>query len=106
MSLAHLPSRVSLYPRTDCDDTPISGSDIHPEADEYCDDLDNDCNNLIDDNAIDGIEYYYDNDLDGMVIKSILKSFVVIHLVLQQTIRTVLMMIQTSIHRWKRFAMG
>lgn len=47
---------------TDCDDT---NPDIHPEASEVCDTVDNDCNDLIDDNATDGLTLYVDADNDG-----------------------------------------
>jgi len=44
----------------DCDDT---DPDIHPGATEICDDIDNDCNLLIDDNV--GDLWYVDVDGDG-----------------------------------------
>ncbi|MBM4391296.1 MAG: putative metal-binding motif-containing protein [Deltaproteobacteria bacterium] len=34
-------------------------------ADEYCDDVDNDCNGLVDDDAVDAVEGPADNDADG-----------------------------------------
>ncbi|MBT3218347.1 MAG: hypothetical protein HN348_04595, partial [Proteobacteria bacterium] len=46
----------------DCDD---NNSDIHPGAIEWCDWLDNDCNGLIDDNAVGLTDWVEDNDLDG-----------------------------------------
>jgi len=49
----------------DCDDT---NSDIHPDAIEICDSIDNDCDGLIDDadDSITGTEtWYLDNDGDG-----------------------------------------
>ncbi len=46
----------------DCDDT---NADINPDADEYCDGIDNDCNDLIDDEALDATTMFVDNDLDG-----------------------------------------
>ena len=36
---------------TDCDDTNAA---INPDASEVCDDVDNDCNDLVDDEATDG----------------------------------------------------
>ncbi len=46
----------------DCDDSdPV----ISPDEDELCDDVDNDCNGLVDDAAIDTIEAFPDEDEDG-----------------------------------------
>ena len=47
---------------TDCDDlNPAS----HPTADEICDGRDNDCDDTIDEDAIDGVSFYADSDRDG-----------------------------------------
>ncbi len=46
----------------DCDD---QRSDIVPSATEVCDDTDNDCNGVIDDNAVDALDYFADGDGDG-----------------------------------------
>lgn len=46
----------------DCDDT---NDAVHPGAPERCDELDNDCNDLIDDDPPDGELWYPDNDRDG-----------------------------------------
>ncbi len=46
----------------DCDDG-ISYS--HPGADEVCDDLDNDCDGTVDEDAIDMTTWYADSDGDG-----------------------------------------
>ncbi len=47
---------------TDCDDGAASA---HPGGTETCDDLDNDCNGLVDDGATDLQTYYVDADSDG-----------------------------------------
>lgn len=46
---------------SDCDDT---NSSIFPGATEYCNNLDNDCNGVIDDNAWDAQTWYADIDRD------------------------------------------
>ena len=46
----------------DCDDNNPS---VYPGADEVCDGLDNDCNDAVDDNALDAITVYRDADGDG-----------------------------------------
>ena len=47
---------------SDCDDTSAS---VNPDADEYCDSADNDCNGTVDDNALDATAWYGDADGDG-----------------------------------------
>jgi hypothetical protein len=46
----------------DCDDT--RGS-TYPGADEYCDTRDNDCDDIIDENPVDGLTFYRDADGDS-----------------------------------------
>jgi len=46
----------------DCDD---NNDTIHPDADEVCDGLDNNCDAIIDEDAIDRIDWYTDVDGDG-----------------------------------------
>jgi hypothetical protein len=46
----------------DCDDGDAS---VNPEAVEVCDEVDNDCDGLTDDDAIDATTYYADEDGDG-----------------------------------------
>jgi formylglycine-generating enzyme required for sulfatase activity len=49
----------------DCDDDE-GGETIHPDADERCDDIDNDCDGEIDeDDAVDAPTWYLDYDEDG-----------------------------------------
>ena len=50
---------------SDCND---ANDTIHPDADEVCDSVDNDCNDWIDDEdpgLMDGTEFYLDHDGDG-----------------------------------------
>ncbi len=46
----------------DCDD---SDAAIHPGAEERCDGLDNDCDDEIDEDAVDATTWYADSDEDG-----------------------------------------
>jgi hypothetical protein len=46
----------------DCDDGDAS---VHPGADEYCNLVDDDCDFLVDDDAVDAARYYTDLDDDG-----------------------------------------
>ena len=47
---------------TDCDDT---RSSVNPAADEYCDGRDNNCNGVVDEEAVDALTWYQDRDSDG-----------------------------------------
>ena len=47
---------------TDCDDTV---AEINPDADEYCNEIDDDCDTEIDEDAMDMGSYYVDGDGDG-----------------------------------------
>ena len=47
---------------SDCDD---ENQNINPSIVEVCDEIDNNCNNIIDDDASDKTMYYEDNDGDG-----------------------------------------
>ena len=47
---------------TDCDDTDAM---TYPDAEEYCNDTDNDCDGVADDNAVDRSEWFFDGDGDG-----------------------------------------
>jgi predicted small lipoprotein YifL len=47
---------------SDCDD---SNDSAYPGAEEVCDEVDNDCNDIIDDDASDGFLVYVDSDGDG-----------------------------------------
>jgi large repetitive protein len=46
----------------DCDD---NNANINPSITEVCDGLDNNCNTIIDSDAVDITTYYIDNDADG-----------------------------------------
>jgi len=46
----------------DCDD---ASPDVYPGAVEYCDEVDQDCNGILDDNAVDETTWYLDGDGDG-----------------------------------------
>lgn len=56
-----LPSGYSSN-SADCND---SNSSIHPNASEYCNSVDDDCDGVKDENPIVGTTYYYDYDRDG-----------------------------------------
>ena len=47
---------------TDCDD---DSSGTYPGADEYCDGADNDCDDVVDEEAVDSTVWYVDADEDG-----------------------------------------
>ena len=46
----------------DCNDT---DADIHPDADEICDGVDNNCSGEADESPVDGLTYFVDADGDG-----------------------------------------
>jgi hypothetical protein len=46
----------------DCDDTDPS---VHPDAEERCDNIDNNCDGVIDQDAVDTTQFYADADGDG-----------------------------------------
>ncbi len=47
---------------SDCDDTDPA---VHPEADELCNEIDDDCDGAVDEAAVDATEWYPDTDEDG-----------------------------------------
>ncbi len=46
----------------DCDDT---DPNVYPGADEFCNGIDDDCDAIIDENAVDAVAFYLDTDGDG-----------------------------------------
>jgi hypothetical protein len=50
------------YAADDCDD---ANADVHPGADEHCDGVDEDCDEDVDEAAVDGSVWYVDDDGDG-----------------------------------------
>ena len=50
----------------DCDD---SNADINPDAEEVCDEVDNNCDSVVDSDAVDRVTYYRDIDGDGYGIE-------------------------------------
>ena len=52
----------SVAAASDCDDSDAS---IHPGADEHCDDVDEDCDDSVDEGAVDPSTWYADGDGDG-----------------------------------------
>ena len=46
----------------DCDDT---NAEIYPLADEFCNEVDDDCDGIVDDNPVDPTAWYLDQDGDG-----------------------------------------
>jgi len=50
------------FSEVDCDDGDAA---VYPGAEELCDGIDNDCNEVIDDDATDGTTFYLDSDADG-----------------------------------------
>jgi len=47
---------------SDCDD---GDADVHPHASEYCNERDDDCDDLVDEDAVDENTWYSDEDADG-----------------------------------------
>ena len=62
LELSCLPPTANVGEGGDCDD---SDAEIHPDADEVCDRIDNDCDGAVDDDAIDPATWYADADGDG-----------------------------------------
>ena len=55
------PTESSVQVPDDCDDTNLA---VFPGADELCNGIDDDCNDLIDDDPIDATPWYVDSDAD------------------------------------------
>ena len=47
------------------------GEQVNPNATEYCDGIDNDCNDLVDDDAMDAVRIFEDLDGDGFGSNSV-----------------------------------
>ncbi len=56
------PTVTMVQDNTDCDD---SRADVYPGADEVCDEVDQDCDDEVDEAAIDFITCFVDEDMDG-----------------------------------------
>ena len=62
---------------TDCnDDRLLNGFGIKPSADEVCDGIDNNCNEITDNDAIDQIDFYPDADNDQHLAMTPMITFV------------------------------
>ena len=48
-----------------CDECDDANPLIFPGAEEHCDNIDNDCNGVVDDGGLGNVEWYWDGDLDG-----------------------------------------
>jgi len=58
-----MPPEGYVFDSTDCDD---DDDQVHPEAQEFCDEKDNDCDGEVDeDDALDVLTWYQDLDGDG-----------------------------------------
>ena len=67
------------------------GEQVNPNATEYCDGIDNDCNELIDDDAMDAVLIFEDLDGDGLVQTMLLNWSVIrqrLHITLQRNLET------------------
>ena len=51
----------------DCDD---NNADVHPNAPEFCNLIDDDCDGIVDNGAVDCIVFYRDEDKDGFGVSS------------------------------------
>ncbi|MEC7984038.1 MAG: putative metal-binding motif-containing protein, partial [Myxococcota bacterium] len=59
----HIASCANVAPVAgDCDDT---NSSVNPFANEYCNEIDDNCNGAVDEGALDSAQYFQDQDADG-----------------------------------------
>ncbi len=56
-----IPTGYAVY-NSDCDD---QDGDVNPHAEEWCDGTDGDCDGVVDNAAVDQVEWFYDADGDG-----------------------------------------
>jgi len=59
------PARGYTIDKTDCDDNAVDGELRHPGAAEHCNDIDDDCDDAVDEDSVDTLSWYSDGDMDG-----------------------------------------
>jgi hypothetical protein len=67
LELTYDQTSLEQMPLVDCDDMDAANS---PANEEKCDDKDNDCDDVIDEDAVDGKIWYRDQDRDGFGLKA------------------------------------